>query len=299
MKNGRVCVLGNIGLERKLFVSSFPRTDGEAVIERMLDDFGGTALFCTIALNILGCKTHLISQIGPDLEGEKVASFLQEANVDTTYIHPSDSSTTCFFSIYDRNFNRIVFAKEGRWNESRTLLMLTEALVDSETLVICPTTPSLSMKAAELSRRQNKTLVISPTGAFSEKPIEWMIRFFGMADFVFLNEKELSLYSGSNDLSQALKTLRFRDNQTIVVTCGRRGCIIISRGKRIHQPSRTVTKVEDPSGAGDALLSAFLWSLKQGCNMKRAAFYGCLAGSAFTKGRTIKEKKALLKKLRE
>lgn len=295
LRNGRICVFGNIGLEQKLFVSSLPSNDSEALVYRSYESPGGSALFCSAALSILGCENYLVSQLGGDSEGRRVKSLLDEAHVDTTHLYFSGSTTIRFITIYDRNYDRTVLLKQIRWNKPAALQRLTKALDNSDVLVLCPASPSLSMEVAELGKKRNKLLVVSPLGAFSRRSTGWINRFFGLADFLFMNEDELCLYARSDNLDQALKRLRFRNSQTLVVTRGEEGSVVITNTERIYQSASASIKVKDPTGAGDAFLAGFLWSLKRGYNIRRATFYASEAGQAFVKGMTLQEKMDSLK----
>jgi sugar/nucleoside kinase (ribokinase family) len=289
-------VLGNAGIETKIFVNEIPKKNMEAKINRIAINVGGSAAHVAGALAILGMKSYLVTQIGKDESGGKVFSELKALDVDLSYSIVSDNPTTSFFSIIDRNFNRMFLIKQTKLNEKALLGKFKEALQQSHLLVICPATPSLTLAAAKLGKKSDKLVIISPQAAFIQESQEWIRKFFTLANLIFLNEEELLYYTKASALSKALIHPLFIDDQIVVVTRGAKGCIVTSKGKIINSCGKH-GQIVDSSGAGDAFLAGFLWSYTRNHDLKKASRMGCLAGFAASKKEELSEKVILLRKV--
>jgi sugar/nucleoside kinase (ribokinase family) len=292
----RICVLGNAGIETKAFVDMFPQKNCEAIMKRTCINVGGSGAHVASALSALGLKVNLITQVGKDQNGDRVLSELRSLGVDLSYVFVSDSPTTLLYSIFDKNSNRIFFISPTKFDEKTMLQKLSNAFQNSHLMIVCPTTPFISLKAAEVGKDAGKLLVIAPQAAFVEMPQKWIGKFFGLADIIFLNEGELCHYTKITDFQVALKHPLFRDSEIIIVTKGEKGCTVVSGGKVINEQARRVRVVE-PSGAGDEFLAGFLWSLIQDHDLRRAARAGCLAGSYVCTEEELFKKVSLLKNL--
>jgi sugar/nucleoside kinase (ribokinase family) len=290
----KICVLGNAGIEIKIFLQRIPEKNQEEEIKNIVVDIGGSGACVAAAFSSLGFKSFIVTQIGKNSNGNKVLSKLRELRVDISHTLISLNSTISFFSIFDGDFNRMFLIKPIKYSEKKILENFKKSANRTNLLVICPTMPSLSLKAAEIGKKMEKVVVISPQSAFIRKPYQWLKKFFAMADFIFLNIYELLNYTKTESLPQALKSSLMNGDQIVVVTKGSRGCTVISKGKTINT-SGVGRYVIDPTGAGDAFLAGFLWSYMKDHDLKKASHEGCLAGSAFCMAKKLSKKASLLK----
>ena len=95
-------------------------------------------------------------------------------------------------------------------------------------------------------------------------------------DWVFVNEREALLYSGTSSLTRARR--RWRDlAQGTVIKRGADGAIVQSRGREFEKPARKVAVV-DTTGAGDSFNGGFLTALLSGATLEDAARLGNYVG---------------------
>jgi ribokinase len=104
-----------------------------------------------------------------------------------------------------------------------------------------------------------------------------------LPDFLLPNESELSLLSDLpvNDLpsaENAAKTLLERGIQTVIVTLGANGALIVNKELTKHIPSFKVDVV-DTTAAGDAFIGGFASALLQNKSLEEAVRYGCACGA--------------------
>ena len=81
------------------------------------------------------------------------------------------------------------------------------------------------------------------------------------------------------EIAAALETLFASCDKPVVLTRGRRGCLVYERGKCLEVPGVFVTGPVDPVGAGDTMLSAVAAALAAGAKIEEAAGFGNYAAS--------------------
>jgi ribokinase len=104
-----------------------------------------------------------------------------------------------------------------------------------------------------------------------------------LPDFLLPNENELNLLTNQpvNDISsaeEAAKTLLERGAQTVIVTLGARGALIVNKELTKHIPSFPVDVV-DTTAAGDAFIGGFASALLKDKSLEEAVRYGCACGA--------------------
>jgi rfaE bifunctional protein kinase chain/domain len=85
------------------------------------------------------------------------------------------------------------------------------------------------------------------------------------------------------DLAHAAQELAVRNESTVCLTAGDRGCVVGGADGATVVPGRAVLPPVDPCGAGDCFLSAFSLALAAGATEEEAAFVGNLAASVSVK----------------
>ncbi len=103
----------------------------------------------------------------------------------------------------------------------------------------------------------------------------------GALDWVFVNEREARLYTGTSTLAQAATRWRTMARHTVVKR-GARGAIALVDGAVLRVPAPKV-KVVDTTGAGDAFNGAFLTALVHGRDVSDCLRFGARIGSLSTR----------------
>lgn len=95
-------------------------------------------------------------------------------------------------------------------------------------------------------------------------------------DILFANEHELKSLYQTESFEEALLQVTGHC-EIAVVTCGKKGAIIISDGERIQVDATKVDDVLDTTGAGDQFAAGFLYGFTQGYPLEVCGRLGCLA----------------------
>ena len=132
--------------------------------------------------------------------------------------------------------------------------------------------------AAQLAREHGLQVLLNPAPARS-LPDELIT----LPDFLVPNETELSLLTEQtvNDIpsaERAAKTLLAHGAQTVIVTIGANGALIVTREMIKHIPPFKVDVV-DTTAAGDAFIGGFASARLQDQPLEEAVRYGCACGA--------------------
>ena len=88
-------------------------------------------------------------------------------------------------------------------------------------------------------------------------------------DYLFANEEEAQVWSGSTDLNTLVQTLSTL-GKTVCLTRGPKGSLII-QGQEVLEVPATPVKAVDTNGAGDMFAGAFLYGMTHHMDVRTAA----------------------------
>ena len=122
-----------------------------------------------------------------------------------------------------------------------------------------------------LERHRDWRIFFAPSARICQIRKEWMDRMLDLGPVLHLNEDEAMRYTGAKTVKEAGNRLSCRTKNTVLVTCGARGCAIF-------EPEEDAKWVEpfpardggDTIGAGDSHIGSVIALLKKGCSMEEA-----------------------------
>jgi sugar/nucleoside kinase (ribokinase family) len=103
-------------------------------------------------------------------------------------------------------------------------------------------------------------------------------RILDQVDLLFANEEEARRMAGLPTTEEAAEALAKRC-ETVAVTLGAEGSLVLSRGEAARVPAAPVDKVVDTTGAGDSYAAGFLYGFVNDLGAERSARLGALVAS--------------------
>ena len=245
---------------------------------------GGSAGNSMIATAQFGGPTFMSCKVANDADGDIYVADLETAGVDHCLVNGREDGITgkCLVLITpdaERSMNTYLGISETLSVEQ----LDHNAIADSEYLYIegylvtSPTGRAAAVKAREVAQAAGVKTALS----FSDPG---MVEFFreGMEeivgerlDLIFCNEAEALGWAQTDDLQQAIETIKQVAN-SFVITRGADGAITFDGNELAEIPPHRVQAV-DSNGAGDMFAGAFLYAITRGEDFPTAGRFASLA----------------------
>ena len=246
---------------------------------------GGAPANVCAAVARLGGRSALLSQLGDDPFGHKIARVLAECGVELSHLEfTSKASTALAFVSLAENGERtfsfcrkpsadLLYAPEqidpGWFSQAFALHFCSVSLVDSPMRYA-------HLAAITAAREAGAILSFDPNLRFPLWPDREQLRqtvwqFLPLTHILKLSDEELPFLTGTEDIEAALPRLFTGDVQLVLYTCGSKGARAYTRTASARAYTRTasararspkVTAV-DTTGAGDGFIGSFLWQLQR------------------------------------
>jgi len=245
-------------------------------LEQLKDTYGGVGANIAYSLALLGDEPFLVGSVGPDAVGylEKLA----HDGVNITHVYESELPTAAFNVITDSDQNQVGGFYPGAMFDSDTLTFELWKN-DDPLVVVSPHDPKAMKRQVAECAKWNLRLMYDVGQQVSNLDGEDMTEGVRAAEILILNEYELSVLAQKTGLTVD----HIKETVPIVITTlGKNGSVI----EGAHVPEAITVgiakprQVADPTGAGDAYRSGFLFGFARGWDLKACARTGAVT-SAF------------------
>lgn len=221
----------------------------------------------------LGGKTQIITQLGDDPFGHKIADYLAEFNIGIdNVIFTGEANTALAFVSLDKCGNRTFSFYR---NPSADMLysadnLNEDAFEDCFALHFCSVSlgdfpmREAHKRAIELVKKQGAIISFDPNIRFSlwnnkEKLKAVLDEFIPIADIIKVSDEEIGFVTGSDNIKEGCKKL-LKTAKIVICTCGAGGAYAYTDSDEVFVQSEHIT-AKDTTGAGDAFIGSFLYSL--------------------------------------
>ena len=238
---------------------------------------GGSAANSIVAISQFGGDTFYACKVADDETGDFYMKDLAVAGVTTKLDQIKGDGVTgkCLVMVTDdaeRTMNTYLgitsdFSEEDLHLEE---LINSEYLYIEGYLVTSDVSRNAAIKAREVAQKHNvKTAFTFSDPAMVTYFKEGVSEIIGSGvDVLFSNEEEAKIYTGKDNLDDAISELT-RIADKIIITLGCKGAKVISNNKQIDIEVSRV-KAIDTNGAGDMFAGAFMYGLTQGMSDRDA-----------------------------
>ncbi|MDQ3707272.1 MAG: ribokinase [Chloroflexota bacterium] len=274
----QVVVLGSLNMDLTIRVPRLPQP-GETITGHSFSKIpGGKGANQAAALAKLGAHVRIIGRVGQDSFGVSLVDSLTDAGVDTSLVALTDgvSSGLAFIFVDDAGENVIVLerganglltpgdasaAKESIQKAGALLLQLEVPL---ETVI----------QAAQVAKSAGVQVILNaaPAELIPDLLLE-------LVDVLIVNETELFVVSGSDrSLREATQALLARGVESVLVTLGRKGSMLVTNQGTTQMPAFEVEAV-DSTAAGDAFTAAYVLALLEGFDSRSCLRFASAAAA--------------------
>ena len=259
--NGRIAVIGSNMVDLVTYVTRMP-VKGETVEAPSFEmGHGGKGANQAVAAAKLGASVMMVTKVGDDMFADNTIKNLAGFGVDTKYVTrvKGRSSGVAPIMVEPSGENSILIVKGANADLSPADIdNAAEDLKACDLILLQLEIPVETVYAAiDFGKRHGVKTFLNPAPAVADLDPE-RIRH---ATFLAPNETELAILSGlpvgsEAEIETAARSLMAKGIETIIVTMGSRGAMVLTADavKRIAPIS--VTPV-DTTGAGDAFVGSF------------------------------------------
>lgn len=236
---------------------------------------GGAPANVCGAFSRLGGKSMLITQLGNDPFGHKIANELATFGIDTSAIRFTEEANTALaFVSLEKDGNRTF----SFYRKPSADMLLAPAQIeekwfdDSYALHFCSVSlgdypmKDAHIRAIEIARKNGMLISFDPNLRFplwndKNKLHSRVNEFIPLCDILKISDEELEFITGENDIKKAAPKLLAKGVKLIVYTCGKDGAYTFTESTEAFSPAEKVNAV-DTTGAGDGFIGSFLWKLQ-------------------------------------
>ena len=266
----------------ELLVDMFPAEVGRSLVEvsAWSPKPGGAPANVAVAAARLGAQSGFIGKVGDEAFGRHLADILRQEGVDIRGMRYDKGSRTgmAFIAMPDVNSYDILFYRNPgadmrlRTDElDRELLQETRAFHFGAISLIQEPSRSATLEAVRIARQAGALIsfdVNYRADLWSKDEVyERVMATIPHVDLLKINEIEMEILGGSDDLEAITRSLLEQGPALCVVTLGPDGSFFQVAEGGEHVPSYKVQTV-DATGCGDAFVAALLCQLVVGADWR-------------------------------
>ena len=242
---------------------------------------GGKAANQAIGAAKLGSSSCIITAVGSDPMGDLATATLRDHGVDVAGVvidqrgcdHAGRADDRAKWREQHRHCAGGPVLHECRRQSTpgRTLIRSSDVCLVSLEIPV-----SAAAQALNVARASGVLAILNPAPATEPAAISPLLP---LCDVVTPNETEAHFLTGETQPEQQAAAMLELGAHAVVITLGRRGALIQSRGGQAVTVPAVPVRVVDTSGAGDAFNAALAVALIRGLDLGEAAHFGCRAAA--------------------
>jgi ribokinase len=243
---------------------------------------GGKGTNQAIAVARLGASVNLLACIGDDIFGEMALKLYKQENIstDTIYQTPNAYSGVGFVNVLPSGENWITVDMGANMQMTPQHVSDCQNLIAKSDIIMTQfeVPEEAVLEAMQLGKQHNIITMLNPAPARPTHP-----DLFAHVDILTPNSTEVRILLGlAPDDPTPTQTLARRlldyGVQTIVVTLGKEGALIVTKEAIVEVPAIPI-KAVDVTGSGDSFNAALAVQLSQGASVQEAVHEAVYAGA--------------------
>jgi ribokinase len=268
-----LCVVGSSNIDLTFRTTRLPRP-GETLSGHGFQlGFGGKGANQAVMAARLGARVTMVTKVGRDIFGEQTLQNYRDQGIDTTFVTTDDACPSGVAGIIvDDNACNCILVVAGA-NGSLTpddVRAATPAIRQAKAVLCQLEVPMESiLEAFRVSRAAGVRTILNPAPAVS-LPDELLY----LTDLCVPNETEAEILTGRpvttlREAETAARAMQARGPQTVLITLGARGVLVVDGQSVEHFPAVPIQAV-DPTGAGDVFIAALAVFMAEGSSLPLA-----------------------------
>ncbi len=269
-------VVGNAAVDTVIRVDRFPQP-GETIIARgASDDLGGKGANQAIVIARCGEDVRLVAAVGADAAGERIRQNLATERVGTDGLRMcSGASDRCVIYVDRGGENTIVSVIDAALNFDPIAANALERRIAFGDWIVLQGNLRASMTSAclALAKANGAATALNPSPAYPAAEYDW-----SLVNLVVLNRGEAVALGARQDPVESARVLLAAGAETVVLTLGADGAVLISSRETLRTTAPQVTAI-DTTGAGDVFCGTLVAARAAGRPWGEALFVAVRAAA--------------------
>lgn len=270
----KILVIGSANTDFVIHTNKMPKCGETITGKDFFINAGGKGLNQAVAISKLGGDVSFLGAVGLDGNGDILISTLKENHIPFTGIRTKTEATGIAIVTVVNGDNFIILNPGA--NNLLTPKIIGEKkqlIADADYVVLQLEIPLETVIAITKIAKENHTKVILNPAPYKELPDE----IFSNIDILIPNEHEVEELTGicvnnQENCIDAIKYIKGKDVQTVIITLGERGCVYNDEDEILFCPSQKVDVV-DTTSAGDSFIGALCVKLASGHDLSDAIVF--------------------------
>lgn len=246
------------------------------------DFLGGSATYFTLAASLFA-PVHLVGIVGTDFPQEGM-DLLKERAVNVDDLQVVDGKTFRWGGRYhdDWETRTTLYTELGVFNDFRPRLSPVNRRAPF--IFLGNIQPSLQLEVLGQSENPETTVVCDTMNLWINTVRGDLERVLTQIDILLVNNREAALLTGVPDIEGSARRIIEMGPDTVVVKRGSKGSILVGRDSTLQVDAYGISRVVDPTGAGDSFAGGFVGTLARGGTLQEALEAGSAVASFCVEG---------------
>ena len=256
-----IAVVGSAMMDLTAYADVLPEPGQTLAGQLFTTGFGGKGANQAVMAAHCGAEVHFIGKLGKDVFGTAIADNFVKVGIQSKYVDQSETATGVAHIWVDSNGeNRIIIIPGA--NHEIEMAKAVEAINSIKDLAVvvaqCEIKQEVTLAAFKAAKARGCITILNPA-PYQKISVELLT----LCDWIIPNETEFRELHGELPTSdEVLKS--FRQGKNSIVTLGSQGAVYISAEGQLTKVSAPKVTAVDTTGAGDAFVGTFAYSLASG-----------------------------------
>jgi ribokinase len=256
-----IAVVGSAMMDLTAYADVLPEPGQTLAGQLFTTGFGGKGANQAVMAAHCGAQVHFIGKLGADVFGNAIADNFVKVGINSQFVERSDTPTGIAHICVDGNGENRIIIIPGANNEieASKAAAAIHSIKDLAVVVAqCEIKQEVTLASFKAAKARGCITILNPA-PYQEISADLL----ALCDWIIPNETEFRELHGelpTND--QILKS--FRPGKNSIVTLGSQGAAFISADRELTRIAAPNVIAVDTTGAGDAFVGTFAYSIASG-----------------------------------
>jgi len=283
-------VIGGSSWDTLIHIDKFPVINGDNSVfaKNIFDSVGGTGAGKALALDSLGAKTTLITNLGNDVYGDNIKRVFSTTSINLVIVN-SEHTDTHTNIMYNKGDRLSIFTRKTD-NDSLIPSNINELIIESD--VVFLNINNFCRQYIPLLKGFEGKVVVDIHDY--DPPNEYHQDFIDAADIIFCSDVNIT------DNKEFLDELIKDGKEIAVLTSGSRGATVLKSGESTMSIKglKDIDYV-DSNGAGDSFCAGFMVSYFKDKDIGKALKIANVTGGLACESKELYNRKYGIKQIEE